>query len=151
MVNRVFVCALCAASAALPGCGGEVRQTEGGVGESSLLDTLYGDGYVDPAEVPDRVSCEDWCAWRHERHGCDVAVCEPFCESEYLSEMAEFGCELDVVERWHACLIRYDAQCGAGCPEPVGEQMGECASLRAADTCDTLPGFQDFGEPCPPE
>ncbi len=151
MVNRVWLSALWAASAALHGCGSEVRQTEGGEGESSLLDAVYGEGYIAPADVPERVQCEDFCQWLEQRHGCDLDVCTKNCDADYVEEIAAYGCDIDVLERYYACMMRVDATCGGGCPGPIGEQVGQCWNDRAADTCETLPGFQDFGEPCPPE
>lgn len=153
MVNRVINCALFVAIAATQGCGNEVRQAEEGDGDSTLLDAVYGEGYVAPEDVPERVKCEDFCTWSLARHGCYEEVCLPLCDPAFLDDIADYGCDIELFERYYACLIREDATCGEGCRGEfsLGEQIGLCLNYRASDTCETLPGFQDFGEPCPPE
>jgi len=147
--SRLAMVCVLVSSAFIVACSGEVRRDDDDASGVSALST-GSSSYTGGGEIPDRVTCEDVCAYI-EAKGC-VTTCPP-CEEEWETWFEEYGCSVEFMEQYLACNLRNAAstgRCVGACPE-MAEEIAFCFDARASDKCKTLPGSQTKDEPCPDE
>jgi hypothetical protein len=111
-VPFVFVLALAA-------CDGSVQVEDG-------ADGFVGAGAGSSTDVPESLTCEQFCAERTARWGCTDYPCLDACAPELQQGLADLGC-LENAERFYACVIRTGNSCNDGCIEgTLGLDYNDC-------------------------
>jgi len=149
-ILRVAGAAAVLSSAFIVACSGEVRRDDGDDDDSAW--STGSSSYAGGGEIPDRVTCEEFCAYFEERNCPTASACPP-CDEEWVTWFEEYGCSVEFMEQYLACNLRYAVSSGrcVGAGPEVAEEIAFCFDALASDKCKTLPGSQTKDEPCPDE
>ena len=75
-------------------------------------------------------SCEEFCAERHRRWGCDLDICGGGCTEESIALFEAVDC-YETFIAWGNCVLEVADGCNDGCPRAEGEAMQECLDKMA--------------------
>ena len=75
-------------------------------------------------------SCEEFCAERHRRWGCDLDICGGGCTEESIALFEAVDC-YETFIAWGNCVLEVANSCSDGCNRAEGEAMDVCLDKMA--------------------